>query len=283
MQLTSKFILLAVALAYGATTVSALPVEESLLAAREVDDIELFTRDYNSYGGFHGAYGSSYGVSVSVLPILKISNCLTKIFFMIKTLSGGLGNGRGQAYDSYPTKDESVKSQGTSRKGRGPNYDPKPTQDVASRRQFRKIAAQDNDLLKEAAKDPNHAFHSTAIHMKKEEALRKNPKLLNKALKDSSHPLYKQALTVKAQNTRRKATLRAALNDESHPMHGVAVGLRNSRLDNTIKKAQTKNPNLVTAALANPKHPLHEAAHRVAQETDRANNQAAFGALPLAS
>jgi len=260
MQLTSKFILLAVALAYGATTVSAFPVEDSSLAAREVDDVELFTRDFNPYGGSHVAYGTSYGVPA---------------------LSGGLGNGKGQPHDSYATKDENVKPQG--RKGRGPNYDPKPTQDVASRRQFRKIAGQDSDLLKEAAKDPNHAFHSTAIHMKKEEALRKNPKLLNKALKDSSHPLYKQAQTVKTQNNRRKATLRAALNDEDHPMHGVAVGLRNSRLDNTIRKAQTKNPNLVTAALANPRHPLHEAAHRVAQETDRQNNVAAFGSLPFSS
>jgi hypothetical protein len=262
MQLTSKFILLAVALAYGGTTISAFPIEESSLAAREVDDVELFTRDFNSYGSSYGAHGNSYGVPA---------------------MSGGLGNGNSHPYNSYATKDESVKSQGTGRKGRGANYDPKPTQDVESRRQFRKIAGQDSDLLKEAAKDPGHAFHSTAIHMKKEEALRKNPRLLNKALKDESHPLYKHALTVKAQNTRRKATLRAALNDEGHPMHGVAVGLRNSRLDKTIRKAQTKNPNLVTAALANPKHPLHEAAHRVAKETDRANNEAAFGSLPFAS
>jgi hypothetical protein len=257
MQLTSKFTLLAVALAYyGATTISAFPIREKaslgVRAAPEVDDVELFTRDFNSYGGSHGAYGTSYGVS---------------------PLSGGSGNGKGHAYDS----------QGTGRKGRGPNYDPKPTQDVASRRQFRKIAGQDSDLLKEAAKDPNHAFHSTAIHMKKEEALRKNPRLLNKALKDRDHPLHQHAQTVKAQNTHRKATLRAALNDESHPLHGVAVGLRNSRLDKTVRKAQTKNPNLVAAALSNPKHPLHEAAHRVAHETNRANNVEAFGSLPFAS
>lgn len=85
MQLTSKFILLAVGLAYGATSISASPVEKrSPLANREVDDIELFTRDFNTYGGSHGAYGASYGVSVSVLPILRIANCLTRIFLIIK-------------------------------------------------------------------------------------------------------------------------------------------------------------------------------------------------------
>jgi len=234
--------------------------------AREVDDIELFVRDpFNSYGVSHETYGyhTPYGVS---------------------TTYGGLGDGKGSAYDSYTTKDqEADKPKGKGRKGRGPNYDPKPTQDVSLRRQFRKVAAQNSDLLREAAKDPNHAFHPTAINMKKEAALRKNPKLLKKALKDPNHPLYKHAQTVKAQNGRHKATMRAALKDENHVLHGVAVANRNARLDKTIRKAQTKNPNLVSAALSNVNHPLHEAAHRVVQEADRSNNVAAFHSLPFAS
>ena len=52
MQFTSKFILLAVALAYGSTAVSAAPVGESPLDAREVEDMELFVRDPFSLFGF---------------------------------------------------------------------------------------------------------------------------------------------------------------------------------------------------------------------------------------
>ena len=62
MQVTSKFILLAIALAYGSTAVSAVSVEESSVAARsaeyedlnarEVDDFELFVRDPFSLFGF---------------------------------------------------------------------------------------------------------------------------------------------------------------------------------------------------------------------------------------
>jgi hypothetical protein len=54
MQLTPKFILLAIAFAYGGTVVSAAPVRESSLVtrsaayedfnAREIDDMELFVR-----------------------------------------------------------------------------------------------------------------------------------------------------------------------------------------------------------------------------------------------
>lgn len=148
--------------------------------------------------------------------------------------------------------------------------------DVASRRQFRKHAAQDSALLHEAAKDENHAFHSTAIHMKQEAALRKNPKLLKQALKNPKHALHGAAHTVKAQNSRRKQTLRAALKDESHPDHEAAVAHRNEQHDKTIRKAQLKNPNLVKAALANKNHKLHEAAKRV----DAKDNADAFNTLP---
>ena len=162
------------------------------------------------------------------------------------------------------------------KKGRGPRYNPKPTMDVASRRQFRKSASLNKALLNEAAKDKNHAYHSTAIHMKQEAALRKNPKLLKQALKNSNHALHGAAHTVKAQNTRRKKTLQAALKDESHPLHGFAVAHRNEQHDKTIRNA---HPKLVEAALANKNHKLHAAAHRVAAQ----DNAAGFSALPFGS
>ena len=64
MQFTSKCILLAIALAYGSTVVSAAPVGESSLAARspeyeledlnarEIDEMELFVREPFSLFGF---------------------------------------------------------------------------------------------------------------------------------------------------------------------------------------------------------------------------------------
>jgi hypothetical protein len=151
--------------------------------------------------------------------------------------------------------------------------------DVASRRRFRKFAGQNSAILNEAAKDKNHAYHSTAIHMKQEAALKKNPKLLKQALTNPNHALHGAAHTVKAQNSRRKTTLRAALKDESHPLHEAAVAHRNEQHDRTIRNAQLKNPNLVEAALANKNHKLHEAAHRVAAQ----DNVAGFNALPFSS
>ena len=70
MQFTSKFILLAIALAYGGTAVSAVPVRESSLAAREIDDMELFVRDPFSLFGFaRGTTSPVTDVSLSVSPI----------------------------------------------------------------------------------------------------------------------------------------------------------------------------------------------------------------------
>ena len=86
MQFTSKFILLAIALAYGSTAVSALPVGESSVAARsaeyedlnvrDVDDMELFVREPFSLFGFGrprsasspetNASGSHTGTGLSV-------------------------------------------------------------------------------------------------------------------------------------------------------------------------------------------------------------------------
>jgi hypothetical protein len=172
------------------------------------------------------------------------------------------------------------------KKGRGPRYDPKPTMDVSSRKRFRMVAGQDSALLNEAAKNKNHDYHSTAIHMKQEAALRKqkaalrkNHKLLKQALRNPNHALHEVAHTVKAQNSRRKATIRAALKDESNPLHGAAVAHRNEQHDRTIRNAQLKNPKLVEAALANKNHKLHEAAHRVAAQ----DNVESFNALPFAS
>ena len=54
MQFTTKFILLAIALAYGSTAVSAVPIRESSydLNAREIDDVELFVRNPFRLFGF---------------------------------------------------------------------------------------------------------------------------------------------------------------------------------------------------------------------------------------
>jgi hypothetical protein len=75
--------------------------------------------------------------------------------------------------------------------------------DVASRKNFRKSASQDSTLLQEAIRNKNHAFHSTAVHMEQEEALRDNPSLLRHVLKDPEHPLYKRAPKFNSRKTRR--------------------------------------------------------------------------------
>jgi len=281
MQLTSKFILIAIALAYGGTAVSAVPVREFSVAARsteyedlnarEIDDMELFVREPFSLFGF----GSSSSARTPAKQT-DVSNTGSK--------SGwGLFNWRkpkpsaAAASPEAPALHEAEPVVSKSKnKGRGARYDPKPTMDVASRRRFRKLAGQDSALLNEAAKDKNHAYHSTAIHMKKEGALRKNPKLLKQALNDPNHALHGTAHTVKAQNKRQKKAMKAALRDENHPFHEAAVTHRNAQHDKTIRDAQLKNPKLVEAALADKNHKLHDAAHRVAAQ----DNADAFSALP---
>ena len=109
MQFTSKFILLAIALAYGGTAVSAAPVRESSVAARsaeyedldarEIDDLELFVRDPFSLFGFgtsprtrasgtpsHETDDTHTGAGLSVSPFatLRNLNCLTKCFLAIE-------------------------------------------------------------------------------------------------------------------------------------------------------------------------------------------------------
>jgi len=269
MQFTSKFILLVLALAYGGSAVSAVPVRESSIAARsaeyeelsarEIDDMELVVREPFSFFGF-GSSSSPKNKTLSTkeTPAKETSH---------------------EGSDLHKTEPVSLKSKSKSKgKGRGAHYNPQPTMDVASRRKFRKSAAQDSALLNAAAKDKNHPYHSTAIHMKQEEALRKNQNLLNTALNDPKHALHGAAQTVKAQNSRRKATYRAALKDENHSLHDEAVAHRNEQHDKTIKNAQLKNPKLVQDALANKNHKLHEAAHRVAAQ----DNAAGFAALPYA-
>jgi len=274
MQLTSKFILLALALAYGGTAVSAVPFGESSsvaarsadfedLDAREIDDMELYVRDPFSLFGF-GTPSRAHSASHET-DDPHTGTALSKKTSVRETSP--------EASELHNTEHVLPKSKS---KGRSPRYNPKPTMDVASRRRFRKIAGQNSALLKEAAKDKSHAFHSTAIHMKQEAALRNNPKLLKEALKKPSHALHGAAQTVKAQNSRRKATLRAALKDESHPLHPVAVAHRNAQQDKAIKNAQLKNPKLFESALAYKNHKLHEAAHRVAAQ----DNVEGFDALP---
>jgi len=269
MQFTSKFILLAIALAYGSTTVSAVPlaVRESArsggsadLNAREIDDMELFVRDPFSLFGF----GTPSRASASTPSPETVGSHTDAGLSRTKSETSGSPS----LHEAEPITSKKVK------KERGARYDPKPTMDVASRRQFRKSAGQNSALLNEAAKDKNHVYHSTAIHMKKEAALRKNPKLLKQALSNPDHALYATAHTVKAQNSRRKAAVRAALKDENHPLHEAAVAHRNAQHDKTIRNA---HPKLVEAALADKNHKLHEAAHRVAAQ----DNVAGFSALPL--
>jgi len=275
MQFTSKFLLLAIALAYGNTVVSAVPIsrESSVAArsakyedlnAREID--ELFVRNPWSLFGYPRA---------SSTPSPKTDNSHTGHGAGLSTTKSETSLHETQPKTEPPVTSESKKS----KKGRGAHYDPKPTMDVASRRQFRKDAAQNSALLKEAAKDENHAFHSTAIHMRKEDAVRNNPKLLKEALNNPDHALHTSANTVKAQNNRNKKTMKAALKDENHPLHEAAVTHRNAQHDKTIQDAQSKNPALVEAALANKNHKLHAAAHRVAAQ----NNVDNFNALPFGS
>jgi len=172
MQFTSKFILLAIALAYGGIAASAVPVAARSaedLNAREIDDMKLFVRDpftptpTRSPGPPHTDAGLS--VSGTVMKVKK---------------------GR------------------VPRKGRGPRYDPKPTMDSDKCNDFRESANQEEII--EAAKNDEHPHHSTAIHMKQEEALLKDPELLERALGNPNHPLYKRA-------SRSTATQEAALRE----------------------------------------------------------------------
>lgn len=280
MQFTSKCILLAIALAYGSTAVSAAPVGDSSLAARsaeyevedfnarDIDDTELFVREPFSLFGF----------GTPRTPASATPSHETVDSHPGADLTRTKSETSGSPDASSLHKTEPVVSK-KAKKDRGAHYDPKPAKDVASRRQFRKSAAQNSALLNEAAKDKSHPYHSTAIHMKKEAALKKNPKLLKQALNNPKHALHGTAQTVKAQNTRRKAALRAALKDEKNPLHEAAVAHRNEQHDKTIKNAQSKNPELVKAALANKNHKLHDAAKRV----DAKDNQENFNALPFGS
>jgi len=275
MQLTSKFILIAIALAYGGTAVSAVPVREFSVAARSTEYEDLNAREIDNMLFVREPF-SLFGLGSSSTPAKQtdVSNTGSK--------SGwGLFNWRKPKPSAGVTSPEApaipvVSKSNLKNKGRGARYDPKPTMDVASRRQFRKLAGQDSALLNKAAKDKNHAYHSTAIHMKKEGALGKNPKLLKQALNDPNHALHGTAHTVKAQNKRQKKAMRAALRDENHPLHEAAVTHRNAQHDKTIRNAQLKDPKLVEAALANKNHKLHDAAHRVAAQ----DNADAFSALP---
>jgi len=249
-------------------------VEYEDLSAREFDDMELFVREPFSFFGFGtSSRAHDTGAVTSTSHGSDDSLAHTGAGLSAKTKSETPSEASpGPLHETEPVISKKEK------KGRGPRYDPKPTMDVASRRRFRTLAGQNSDLLNEAAKDKNHAYHSTAIHMKQEGALRKNPKLLKQALSNPNHALYGAAHTVKAQNSRRKATLRAALKDENHPLHETAVAHLNEQHDRTIRNAQLKNPGLVEAALANKNHKLHEAAHRVAAQ----DNVAGFNALPFA-
>ena len=77
MQFTSKFIFLVLALAYGGSAVTAVPVRQSSIAARsaeyeelsarEIDDMELVVREPFSFFGF-GSSSSPKNVGLSVSP-----------------------------------------------------------------------------------------------------------------------------------------------------------------------------------------------------------------------
>jgi hypothetical protein len=90
--------------------------------------------------------------------------------------------------------------------------------DVASRRRFRASAGQNSDLLKEAVKDKNHPYHSTAIHMKQEGALRENPKLLKQALSNPKHKLHAAAYRA----AHRDNLVEHALANKNHKLHAAA-------------------------------------------------------------
>ena len=92
MRFTSKCILLAIALAYGGTAVSAAPVGKSSLAARsaayglasedinarEIDDLELFVREPLSIFGSSSQTGA--GLPVSPFNLLKKFKPSNKFF-----------------------------------------------------------------------------------------------------------------------------------------------------------------------------------------------------------
>jgi hypothetical protein len=94
MQLTPKFILLAIAFAYGGTAVSAVPVRESSVVARSaayddlnarvIDDTELFVRESCiSPSPPPGDSNTGADLLVSPFATLRNFNRLTKCFLAI--------------------------------------------------------------------------------------------------------------------------------------------------------------------------------------------------------
>ena len=275
MQLTFKFLLLAIALAYGGTTISALPVGDSSLEARsadyqdfnarevddiaflarsdeyedfnarEVDDIAILARDpLNSPGSTLQSYKSV--LSVSSFSTIRFSSCLTRCSF-------------------GPPKPRSPLQY---------YYNPRPTRPMSQRRQFRKTATKAE--INRAAYDPYHPFHSSAVLMKQENFLRKNPKLYNKALKNPYHPLNEAAWNVNIRQYRHNRTMQVALNDKTHVFHKQAKAIMKKQQDDTIRKT---HPSEVNDILSDPNHPLYKAARRVTQAQARKNYKPKYKGL----
>jgi len=129
MQFTSKSILLVLALAYGGSAVSAVPIRESSIAARsaeyeelsarEIDDMELVVREPFSLFGF----ASSSPPQNKTLSTKETPAKETSL----------------EVSDLHEREPVSSKSKG---KGRGVHYNRQPAMDAASLRRFLKAVAQ---------------------------------------------------------------------------------------------------------------------------------------------
>jgi hypothetical protein len=193
MQLTSNFLLLAVALAYGSTAISALRVGHSSLAARsgdyedfnarEVDDIAFLSR--------RDKYDDLDAREVDDIAFLARSDKYDDL------------NAREVDDISFSAREDQEADLFARAPGKGNRfyrYNPKPTESLGARRNFRKQVGRKG--IARAANDPNHRFHSTAVNMQKEAALRKNPKLMEKALANHDHPLHRKATRMTEQENR---------------------------------------------------------------------------------
>jgi hypothetical protein len=118
MQFTFKFILLAIALVYGGTAVSAIPVpvRESTVAARSVAYDDLNTRDVELFVRNHLVKKVAKVIGhalkslkkvfkrpqrVSPLATLNFFNCLTKCFFVTgqaESCNKSIGNSKNINY-----------------------------------------------------------------------------------------------------------------------------------------------------------------------------------------
>jgi len=225
MQLTLKSVLLAVALAYGAATVSALPQagefslaersEFNTFNAREVDDMQLFAREPRSKANanLRKAIANDPNAMRSIL-----SDPNHSLHAAAQRRLGGIQK-----------QNDAVlgKSMKTNRGlYRAALNDPKHPLHLAAKRNRAGYV--------NALRDPSHPGHAAAKERQlaamrhNDGIVSGNPDKMREALSDKSHPLHRAAQRALSDpnhmghQAARTADFHQALGDENHPQHAAA-------------------------------------------------------------